>query len=223
MKKIVIILYGSPGSGKGQQADLLADAFGLMHIDTGKVLRAILSDLSQTKNPVNRREKKLNEAGFLNTPSWVVGILKKRIRMVAKMGYGVVFSGSPRTLYEAKQELPLLETIYGRKAINVFFLRVPFPVAARRNRERYICSICNSSLLTAYYSSKNRTRCPVCAGPLKRRIDDNPEKFAVRTKEYETRTKPAIEYLRERGYRIIKIDGTPAPFKVFQKIVRRIT
>lgn len=222
MKKIAIILYGSPGSGKGQQADLLADAFGLMHIDTGKLIRAIFSDPAQMKNPVNRREKKINDAGILNTPRWVVGILKKRIRIVAKMGYGIVFSGSPRTLFEAKKLISFLENVYGRKAIEVFSLRVPFAVAARRNKERYICSICNRPLLTAYYPSKERTRCPVCAGPLKRRTDDDPKKFATRTKEYEARTKPAIEYLRSRGYRITPVDGTPAPFKVFQKIIQKI-
>lgn len=222
MKKIAIILYGPPGSGKGQQADLLADTFGLMHIDTGKLLRAILFDPSQMENPINKREKKLNDAGILNTPSWVVGILKKRIQIAAKMGYGVVFSGSPRTLYEAKKLIAFLENVYGRKAIEIFFLRVPFAVAARRNRERYVCSVCNRPLLTAYYPSKERTRCPVCAGPLRRRIDDDPTKFATRTREYEMRTKPAIEYLRHRGYRVTLVDGTPAPFKVFRDIVRSI-
>ena len=222
MKKIAIILYGPPGSGKGQQADLLADAFGLMHIDTGKLIRAIFSDPSQMKNPVNKREKKLNDAGILNTPSWVVGIVKRRVRIAAKMGYGVVFSGSPRTPYEAGKEIPFLEAMYGRKAVKFFFLRVPFAVAARRNRERYVCSVCNRPLLTAYYPSKERTRCPVCAGPLRRRIDDDPTKFATRTREYETRTKPAIEYVRRRGYRVTAVNGTPAPFKVFRNIVRRI-
>lgn len=117
MHKIAIIIYGPPGSGKGQQADLLADSLGIVHIDTGKLLRAIFADPVQMKNPVNKREKKINDSGTLNTPSWVVGIVKKNVRIAASLGRGVVFSGSPRTLYEAERIMPFLEKLYGRKSI----------------------------------------------------------------------------------------------------------
>lgn len=219
MKKIVVVLYGTPGSGKGQQADLLADKFNLMHLDTGKILRSILYDPVQLKDPVVRRERKLNDAGILNTPSWFVNsVMKKRISAVAKMGYGIVFSGSPRTRYEAERMVALLEKLYGKKAMHFFFLRVPFKVAAQRNRERYICAVCRKPLLTAYYPSKSPKYCPICAGKLIRRIDDDPKKFATRTKEYEMRTKPAMDYVRTRGYKIVSIGGTSAPFRVFEKI-----
>ena len=223
MKKIVIVLYGTPGSGKGQQAELLAERFNLVHLDTGKILRSILHDPVQLKDPIVRRERKLNDAGILNTPSWFVNaVMKKRITSVAKMGYGIVFSGSPRTHYEAEHMVPLLEKLYGRKVINFFFLRVPLKTAAKRNAERYICFVCQRPLLTAYYPSRHPTHCPVCAGKLIRRIDDDPSKFVIRTKEYETRTKSAIDYVRRRGYRMVEVDGAPAPFKVFGNIIRKV-
>ncbi len=219
MKKIAIILYGTPGSGKGMQADLLAGKYGLVHFDSGKLLRSILYNNPAKADPVIKRERELNDRGFLNTPSWVVRVLKKRIQMLANLGYGVVFSGSPRTLYEAEKITPSLEKLYGRKNIYVFALEVPLTVAERRNRYRLVCAVCQRPLLTQYYPVKNPRHCPVCAGPLERRIDDNPSKFKTRAKEYETRTVPVIDYLRRRGYRIKKIDGQPAPYKVFQKIL----
>lgn len=222
MRTRAVIILGPPGSGKGQQADLLADVLGLIHIDTGKVLRAIFADPEQLKSPVNRREKKLNDAGFLNTPRWVVNVLAKKLKAIAKLGYGIAFSGSPRTLYEAERILPLLEALYGRRAIRVFFLDVPLRVAARRNRNRYVCTVCKRSLLTQYYPAKHPKSCPVCAGVLARRTDDDPKKFAVRTNEYHTRTAPVIAYTRERGYRVTAIDGTRAPFRVFRSIVAHL-
>jgi adenylate kinase len=222
MRKMAVIFFGPPGSGKGMQADLVADALGLIHIDTGKVLRSIFADPVAMRDPINKREKKINDAGILNTPSWVVGVLKNRIRAVAKTGYGIAFSGSPRTLYEAERIIPLLEKLFRKKNIKFFHLRVPLKVAARRNRKRLVCTICRRPLLVQYYPIKNPKRCPVCAGALERRIDDDPAKFKTRTLQYLERTRPILEYVRRRGYRIYGIDGTPPPWKVFYKIRSRI-
>ncbi len=218
MSKKAIILIGVPGSGKGMQADLLADNLGVVHVDTGKILRAILSDKSVKSDLVLNRERKLNDAGILNTPSWVLSILKKRVGALAKLGYGITFSGSPRTLYEAEGLVPFLEKHYGKKNIYVFNLKVPFSEAAKRNAKRLVCTTCNRPLLAAFYPSKNPKHCPVCGGILKRRVDDSPQKFKTRTEQYEKRTMPILAYLKKCGYAIIKIDGRSAPYLVFKKI-----
>ena len=85
MRKLAVIINGVPGSGKGMQADLIADRFGLIHIDTGKLLRAILSDESGENDPILKRERELNNAGILNTPSWVLATLKKKVGVTAKL------------------------------------------------------------------------------------------------------------------------------------------
>lgn len=218
MAKIAVILFGTPGAGKGMQADLAADKYGLVHFDSGKILRAILQDPTAKKDKVLERERKLNEAGILNTPSWVLKMFKQRTSAIAKSGYGVIYSGSPRTLYEAEGLIPFLEKLYGRKNLHVFLLKVPPEQAAKRNADRVVCTVCRRPLLTAYYPSKNPERCPVCAGPLIRRKDDDPSKYKVRFEEYMTRTKPVIAYVKKLGYKVHEVDGTPAPYKVFEKI-----
>lgn len=222
MQKFAVIFFGTPGSGKGMQADLLAEKYSLIHFDSGKVLRGILYDPGAQKDPVIARERKLNDGGILNTPSWVLGIFKKRAREISKSGYGIVYSGSPRTLYEAEGLLPVLEKEYGRENIFIFFFKVPPEMAAKRNADRYVCTFCKRPLLTAYYPSKHPTNCPVCAAPLERRKDDDPGKYKVRYQEYVTRTKPVIDFVKRRGYRVDTIDGTPAPYVVFQKIQKRL-
>lgn len=222
MKKIAVILFGSPGSGKGMQADLLADKYTLIHFDSGKVLRSILHDPAAQKDPVLKRELALNSTGILNTPSWVLGMFKKRTRAISGSGFGIVYSGSPRTIYEGEGLMPVLEKEYGKRNIFVFHLDVPLAAAAARNKVRLVCTTCRRPLLVQYYPVKNPKHCPVCGGVLKRRIDDDPEKFRIRSKEYSTRTKPVMALLKKRGYRIVKVDGTPAPYLVFQKIAKII-
>jgi adenylate kinase len=222
MSKQVVVIFGPPGSGKGTQADLVADVLGLIHVDTGKIIRSIFSDPAEMKKAVNKREKKINDAGVLNTPSWVVGVLKRRVRAVAKMGYGLAFSGSPRTLYEAERIIPFLEKLFGRKNLNFFLLKVPLDVAAKRNRVRLVCTTCKRPLLVQYYPTKNPKNCPVCAGVLKRRIDDDPAKFKTRWAQYLERTEPVLEYVRRHGYKIASINGELAPYKVHQNIVKRV-
>ncbi|MDO8664084.1 MAG: nucleoside monophosphate kinase [Candidatus Liptonbacteria bacterium] len=218
MRKLVVILNGVPGSGKGMQADLIADRLGLIHVDTGKLLRAILSDESGKNDPILKRERKFNDNGILNTPSWVTAMLKKKISAMAKLGYGIVFSGSPRTLYEAEGLVPFIEKLYGKKNVYFINLKVPFVTAAKRNSVRLVCTTCRRPLLSAFYPSKNPRNCPVCGGMLERRVDDDPLKFKTRTEEYEKRTMPILKYMKDRSYKIIIVDGTPAPYKVFDKI-----
>lgn len=222
MKKIAVILFGSPGSGKGMQADLLADKYTLIHFDSGKVLRSILHDPAAQKDPVVRREREINDAGLLNTPKWVLGIFKKRARAISKSGFGIVYSGSPRTLYEGQGLMPVLEKEYGKSNIFAFHLEVPLKTAAARNKVRLVCKTCRRPLLVAFYPVKNPKNCPVCGGLLQRRVDDDPEKFKIRSNEYLTRTKPVMDLVKKRGYKITKIDGTPAPYLVFQKIAKVI-
>ncbi len=100
MKRAVII-YGAPGAGKGTQANLLSAAKGLIHFDTGKFLELIVHDKDEQKDPEIKKEAKLFDTGKLLSPTWVLKIVKEKTGEIAKAGFGVVYSGSPRTLYEA--------------------------------------------------------------------------------------------------------------------------
>jgi adenylate kinase len=218
MRKIAVILYGPPGSGKGTQANLLADKFGLVHFDTGKFLEAIVHDPARQKEKAIRRERKLFDTGMLMTPSFVLGEVKREVKKIAGAGLGVVFSGSPRTMYEAEGLMPLLEKMYGKRRIFVFTLSLSPAESVRRNGNRMVCSVCKAPLLTAYYPSRNPRHCPICAGPFYKRTLDKPEVIRVRLAEYTKRTVPIFAYLRKRGYRLKRVNGAPAPYKVFQKI-----
>ncbi len=218
MAKIAVIMYGPPGSGKGTQANLLAGKLDLMHFDTGRFLESLVHGGTGKKNKVISRERKLFDSGKLMTPSFVAREIIQHIRTIAKTGHGIVFSGSPRTIYESEKVLPILDRLYGRKNIYVLVLKMSEELSIKRNSRRILCSVCKSPLLTTYYPSRNPKHCPVCAGPFYRRTLDTVETIKVRLGEYRKRTEPIIEILAARKYKIYKISAEPAPYKVFNQI-----
>lgn len=221
-QRIAVVLYAPPGGGKGTQANLLADKLGLIHFDTGRFVEAVVHDPKRQKEAVIRKERKNFDTGILLTPSFVLREVKREVQMLAAAGWGVIFSGSPRTMFEAEGLVPILEKLYGKK--KVFFVRLDIDPehSMERNSARLICTVCHAPLLTKYYPSKMRKHCPICGGSFYRRTLDNPKVIKVRLKEYADRTEPIFDYVKKRGYKINKVDGRPAPFQVFEQIYRHL-
>ncbi len=224
MRKSAIFIFGAPGAGKGTQANLLAWTKGFIHFDSGKHLRSVLYDPSRQGEQLIKKERELNEAGILNTPSWILGIFKEQAEKVAKADLSIVYSGSPRTMYEAfgdDQNIGLvqfLEQIYGKNNLYFIFLNVSAEVAAERNKIRRICTVCTTPVL----GDSPVKSCPVCEGELKIRIDDNPEKYKVRLNEYTQRTLPILNELKKRGFQVHELSGEQKPPKVFADIVKAV-
>lgn len=227
MAKKAIIIYGPPGAGKGTQANLLAWTKGFIHFDTGKYLEQVVHAPDNQKNPKIREQKKLFDTGILLDPKWVLAVVKEKTKEIAEAGFSVVYSGSPRTLYEAvgtRQAGGLiaeLEKLYGRGSIFVIVLRVRPESSIHRNANRKICSVCSTPIL---YDEKGHrhTNCPLCGGKLRTRTLDKPEIIKTRLKEYKNRTEPILAELKKRGYKILTVDGEPSPDKVHFAILKKL-
>jgi len=228
MKKDVqraVIMYGPPGAGKGTQAELLARSFDFIHFDTGRYLKHLYyeSPLGKT-DPEIKRERAIMESGKLNTPSFVLKIVSGEAKRVARAGFSIVFSGSPRTLFEAfgdkghKGLLRVLGDEYGKKNIAVVQILVPRAATRKRNGARYVCKVCGLPRLGTIKSN----HCSLCGGPLYRRRDDDPKVMETRLREYEERTLPIVKRMRKEGYAAVPIDGTARPFEVYGKIEKKL-
>ena len=124
-KKIVIII-GPPGSGKGTQAFLLADKLGLYYLETSKIIELKISEAKKGeyqkldgKKYYLLDEKNNWEQGKLCSPPLVTFWITEKVRELSKEHKGIVFAGSPRSLYETEKMMPLLERLYGKRNIKI--------------------------------------------------------------------------------------------------------
>lgn len=227
MSKIAVIIYGPPGAGKGTQANLLVWRKNFIHFDTGKYLEQLVHDPQNKNNPVIQRERKIFDSGALMTPSFVLKITADKARAIAKSDFNIVFSGSPRTVFEAfgdSQQLGLIETLekaYGKENIYPILLDINPDIAIQRNKHRLVCSICSNAVIYSNITHQHKA-CPLCGGELRKRVVDNPAVFKTRIKEYKERTFPILAGLKKRGYQIIKVNGTSLPFKVNHQILKKL-
>ena len=92
-----LLLIGAPGAGKGTQAELLAERFGIAHISSGDLLRHHVK--SQTT--IGQTIKAYVDAGDLVPDAVVMDMLRKPVVAAARSG-GYVLDGFPRTVDQAK-------------------------------------------------------------------------------------------------------------------------
>jgi adenylate kinase len=221
MKKAVII-YGPPGSGKGTQAELLVRVYNFVNFDTGRYLEKEIYSPQNKNNKIIQREKELFESGKLCSPEFVLKIVKNQTKKISASEADIVYSGSPRTIFEAFGDkkndglIYLLTKLFGKKNIYIFYLEVPPSVSLKRNSKRRVCSVCGLQVLP----SAKHISCPLCSGKLKvRTLLDNPETIVKRLKEFKERTFPIVVKLKKNHFNVFNINGRPAPFIVHKKIV----
>jgi adenylate kinase len=224
MKQVIIIL-GAPGSGKGTQASLLADKFHLYYFETSKILEEVFEksgpeDYFKVAGKVFKvaKEKELWEKGILNSPPFVTHLVCQKLANLADQNFSLVLAGSPRTLYEAKKVLPLLMEKYG-KEIKVFFLDIDLKDSITRNSRRKICQLLRHPLLWSK-ETENLTKCPLDGSQLMTRALDKPQVIKKRWQEFKRRTLPIVDYLEKEGIQVIKIDGRPSAFEVFNNLLK---
>lgn len=224
MKRIAVILYGPPGSGKSTQADLVARATGLIRIDTGKLMEEKIYDPANANDAYIQEQRTLFEGGKWCDPKWAYEIVTDKIKQLASVGSGIVLAGSPKTLEEAFGAAAhggmygVLEEKYGKENIFTFYLEMKHDLSVTRNANRLVCDVCLNQFLPSKMISRETPTCPICGGPLKKRSLDKPDVISLRVQEFKKRTEPIIQKIKERGYAIHAIDGEQPPYKVLADI-----
>lgn len=212
-QKIIVIIIGPPGAGKGTQAELLADKLNLYSFETSKVLEESWIDANKDdylkadgKKYFLLKEKQLFDSGKLCSPPFVTLVVKRKIKQLFEQGKGIVFSGSPRTVYEGKKLMPFLIDLYGLNNILALELKVSDQEAIWRNTRRRICKNCRYPVPYTL-ETKNLKKCPKCGGELVTRTLDTEQTMKTRLKEYKQRTHPLFEYFKQVGIKVKQVNG----------------
>ena len=227
--KFIIILLGPPGSGKGTQAILLSEKFDLYNLETSKIIEQKIMQASDGafaevdgEKYFFEKEKKLWKNGILCSPPFVSYLVKEKIQELAKEEKGITFSGSPRTLYEGKQIVPLLKKLYGAKNIKIFEILLSAKKSIFRNSHRRICELMRHPILWTK-ETENLKHCPLDGSKLlKREGLDDPETIKIRLKEFKERTYPLIEYFKSQDLMVKKINGEQTVEDVFKDILKKL-
>ena len=92
-----LILLGPPGAGKGTQAKLLENKFGLRQLSSGDMLRAAVS----AQTPVGKKAKSFMDQGALVPDGIVVDVVFEHLAGF-NGGNGFILDGFPRTAEQAQ-------------------------------------------------------------------------------------------------------------------------
>lgn len=190
----VLILLGPPGAGKGTQARLLEEQFGLVQLSTGDLLRGAVAAGTEA----GKAAEAVMKAGGLVSDDIVLAVLQERLD-APDVAQGVILDGFPRTTGQAEALDSLLET-RGQKINAAIALEVDDTAMVERISGRFTCAGCGEGYHDSYKPTAKEGVCDKCGGTeMTRRADDRPDTVAARLVAYHEETAPLVEYYANRG------------------------
>lgn len=207
-----IIMLGAPGAGKGTQAKMIADKYGVPHISTGDIFRANIKNGTE----LGMEAKKYMDQGLLVPDELTVKILLDRVaKDDCEKGY--VLDGFPRTIPQAEVLEEALANI-GDKIDFAIDVDVPDENIVRRMSGRRACLSCGATYHIEHVPPKTEGICDRCGKELVLRDDDKAETVKNRLNVYHEQTQPLIEFYEKKGV-LKSVDGTVDMQDVFAAIV----
>jgi adenylate kinase len=197
---------GVQGCGKGTQAKMLAQDFGLIHISVGDIFRWHI----QSRTKLAARIRRLITNGQLVPDEIVEEEIKARLDS-HDWNFGFILDGFPRNEHQAAF---FLENYDIDAAI---LIDVADQVVMQRIVNRRLCSKCGLDYNLISHHPAVAGVCDVCKGELIARADDTPESVAERLRDYHTKTKPILE-LFQRKELFVSVDGARPANEVQQEI-----
>ncbi|MDD3029575.1 MAG: adenylate kinase [Alphaproteobacteria bacterium] len=196
-----IILIGAPGAGKGTQARLLEEKYGMVQLSTGDMLRTAV----KLGTPLGVEAKSIMEAGKLVPDALMVNLIKERIaqRDCAK---GFILDGFPRTVPQA-EALDAMLAEQGKTLDKIIELKVDEAALIERVSGRFTCEKCGMGYHDTFKKPKVEGVCDACGSTsFKRRADDNAETMKARLQAFNEQTAPILPYYAKKGM-LVSIDG----------------
>lgn len=207
-----VILLGSPGSGKGTQAQAITEKFAIPQISTGDMLRAAVRE----GTPLGLAAKKIMDAGQLVSDDIILGLIKERIK-ADDCRNGFLLDGFPRTLAQADGLAAM-----GVAIDCVVEIVVDDEEIVRRMSGRRVHLPSGRSYHLLYNPPKEEGKDDVTGEPLSQRDDDREETVRKRLSVYHEQTKPLVGYYREKAdqgaVRFASIDGIGSVDAITKKL-----
>ena len=203
-----IILFGAPGAGKGTQAKLLVEKYGIPQISTGDMFRAAIANGTE----LGKKAKTYMDDGQLVPDDVTIGIVEERLAK-EDCGKGFILDGFPRTLHQAEELQKILDKL-GKTIDKVVVLDVDDNEILERITGRRM-----SRKTGKIYHVKYNPPVDENEEDIYQREDDNETAVETRLKAYKEQTSPLFDYYKNLGKTVI-INGKQEVAKIMEDILR---
>ncbi len=211
-KKTILIFFGPPGSGKGTQAEMIAEKIKIPAISTGKLLRQEVKE----KTKIGKEVEKIVSRGGLVSNSIIEKLLFQRMSKKDAVG-GFILDGYPRKKSQQDNLIKKLRNII-KKEDKIFAILVDVGDKEVKSRlgGRRMC-VCGATYHLKFSPSKKKGICDLCGSKLRLRNDDKPSVIADRLKIYHKEIAPILDYWKNNK-KLIRVDGEQSIKEVHREI-----
>ncbi len=206
-----IIFLGAPGAGKGTQAEIVAEKFGIPTVSTGNIIREALKNGTE----MGLKAKAFIEAGQLVPDEVVIGIIKERLAN-DDCKNGFILDGFPRTIPQAEA----LDAM-GISIDKVVDIEVPDENIMERMTGRRVCGTCGASYHLMFKKPLKDGICDSCGGELVQRKDDAPETVSDRLKVYHEQTEPLKDFYGKAG-KLSVVEGLGTVSEITERVLKAL-
>ncbi len=205
-----LILLGPPGAGKGTQAADVVDRYNIPHISTGDIFRKNLRE----ETPLGKKAKEYMDKGELVPDEVTIAMVEDLLKDMDSY----MLDGFPRTVAQA-EALDKFLSARNEKLDVALCINADYSLLVKRIVGRRMCKDCSQTYHTEFHPPKKDGVCDKCGGQLYQRDDDKEETVQKRLDEYESKTKPLIEYYEKKN--ILKnVDGSRSVEEVSKDIFK---
>jgi adenylate kinase len=207
-----VVLFGSPGSGKGTQASLLKNCLKVPHISTGEMLREHM----RAGDPLGAKVADTMHSGALVSDEVVDALVEERLAL-PDATRGFILDGYPRTLAQAGHFTGWLDGRGIREV--VIHLVVDYNVIVTRLSGRRQCPRCGTLYNIVSNPPKVEGLCDLDGEKLIVREDDRESVIRERLEAYQRQTRPLIEFFKAQGRALYEIEaGHDSPEDLLQRV-----
>ena len=200
-ERLILLLVGAVGAGKGTQAAILSREFGLVHLASGNLFRAALA----AGTPLGEAAREYMENGELVPDELTIAMFMDELARPAADA-GAILDGFPRTVGQAKALDDTLAAA-GERIRRVLSIEVPTEVLVRRVAGRWICPQCSTTYHEDTDPPNDPGRCDRDGTPLRQRDDDRPEVVRARLDKQVPPMLAVVEHYERAGI-VDRLDGT---------------
>lgn len=198
---LYLVLFGAQGSGKGTQARLLQDRYGIPQIATGDLFRHNLKNETE----LGQLAKGYMDRGEL-VPDEVTNAMVEERLSRPDVAAGAVFDGFPRNIAQAAALEKMLAD-KGASVAQAIYIKVQEEELMRRLTGRRVCRGCQATYHLMFNPPAQPGICDRCGSPLYQRDDDKDEgAIRRRLQLYFEETLPVIDWYRSKGL-LAEVEG----------------